>query len=136
MLAVQTQVSYTPRLFHLSSSTGWFTATEELHVSMPDTSDTPDPFPFLQEDIYNATQPGIINTIIIIVIILYNYYYKFIVALCLLDADSDVYLWMGWWPVQRNKLLQEKNAFSGLAQSRWAKDKKLALETALNYAEG
>ncbi len=43
---------------------------------------------------------------------------------------------MGWWPVQTNKLLQEKNAFSGLAQSRWAKDKKLAIETGLKYAEG
>ena len=53
-----------------------------------------------------------------------------------MDANTDIYLWMGWWPVQKNKLLQEKNAFSGLAQSRWAKDKKLALETALMYAEG
>ena len=25
---------------------------------MPDSTDTPDPFPFLQEDIYNETQPG------------------------------------------------------------------------------
>ena len=53
-----------------------------------------------------------------------------------MDAHSVIYLWMGWWPQQKNKLLQERNAFSGTAQSRWATDKKLALQTALNYAKG
>ena len=51
-------VSYTPRLFHMSSSTGWFIASEETHISMPDSADTPDPFGFLQEDLYHANQPG------------------------------------------------------------------------------
>ena len=53
-----------------------------------------------------------------------------------MDSYSVIYLWFGWWPEQKNKLLQEKNAFSGSANSRWARDKRLALQTALNYAQG
>lgn len=113
LLKIPDPVSYTPRLFHLSSSSGWFVASEEIHMSKPDSEDTPDSFPFIQENIYDAVQP----------------------TLFLLDAHSDIYVWMGWWPQQKNKLLQEKNAFSGTAQSHWARDKKLALQTALNYAE-
>ena len=67
---------------------------------------------------------------------MYIYTHVCTLALFLLDAHCDIYVWMGWWPQQKNKLLQEKNAFSGTAQSHWARDKKLALQTALNYAEG
>ena len=56
---ITTPVSYTPRLFHLSSSTGWFRAIEETHIACPeDTSLVPDHFPFIQETVYNAVQPG------------------------------------------------------------------------------
>ena len=56
-----TPASYTPRLFQLSGSTGWFKATEEIHVACPeDTAIVPDHFPFIQETIYNAVQPGIV----------------------------------------------------------------------------
>ena len=56
---VTTPVSYTPRLFHLSSSTGWFRAIEETHIACPeDMSLVPDHFPFIQETVYNAVQPG------------------------------------------------------------------------------
>ncbi|XP_019857289.1 PREDICTED: supervillin-like [Amphimedon queenslandica] len=106
--------SYTPRLFQLSGSTGWFRATEETHVACPeDISIVPDHFPFTQETIYTAVQP----------------------AVFLIDAHSVLYLWFGWWPEQKNALLREKNAFSGTAMSRWAQEKKLSLETALNYAK-
>ena len=37
---------------------------------------------------------------------------------------------------KKNALLREKNAFSGTAFSRWAQEKKLSLQTALNYAKG
>lgn len=121
--------SYTIRLFHLSSASGWFVAEELSHVSGPDTQDGFDPFPFVQEDIYDAVQPGILS----IISFCFDYYF---VALFLLDACSVIYLWMGWWPEQKNKLLQEKNAFAGTASSRWARDKKLSLQTALNYAKG
>ncbi len=54
----------------------------------------------------------------------------------LLDAQTEVYVWLGWWPQQKNKLLQEHNSTTGSAHSRWLRDKKLALQTALNYTEG
>ena len=56
---ITTPVSYIPRLFHLSSSTGWFRAIEETHIACPeDMSLVPDHFPFTQETVYNAVQPG------------------------------------------------------------------------------
>ena len=57
-------------------------------------------------------------------------------AIFLIDAQEEVYLWLGWWPQQKNTLLQEKNSLTGSAHSRWLRDKKLALQTALNYANG
>ncbi len=54
----------------------------------------------------------------------------------LLDAFTEVYVWMGWWPEQKNLLLREHNITTGSAQSRWLRDKKLALQTAQNYAQG
>ena len=62
--------------------------------------------------------------------------YILLIAVFLIDAHSVLYLWFGWWPEQKNSLLREKNAFSGTAMSRWAQEKKLSLETALNYAKG
>ena len=56
---ITTPVSYTPRLFHLSSSTGWFREIEETHIACPeDMSLVPDHLPFIQETVYNAVQPG------------------------------------------------------------------------------
>ena len=47
---ITTPVSYTPRLFHLSSSTGWFRAIEETHIACPeDMSLVPDHFPFIKQ---------------------------------------------------------------------------------------
>jgi len=57
-------------------------------------------------------------------------------AIYLLDAHYEVYIWLGWWPDQKNKLLREVNATTGSAHSRWLRDKKLALETALLYVKG
>ena len=48
-------------------------------------------------------------------------------------SQAIIYIWLGWWPNQKNKLLREVNAITGSAHSR---DKKLALETALNYVKG
>ena len=57
-------------------------------------------------------------------------------AIYLLHAHYEVYIWLGWWPDQKNKLLREVNATTGSAHSRWLRDKKLALETALLYVKG
>ena len=48
--------NYQPRLFELSSATGKFTASEVLCPSRSEPKLCP--FPFLQEDLYAAKQPG------------------------------------------------------------------------------
>ena len=57
-------------------------------------------------------------------------------AIFLLDANYEVYVWLGWWPEEKNKLLKEANATTGSAHARWLRDKKLALQTAQNYIKG
>uniref|UniRef100_A0A4W5L241 Gelsolin-like domain-containing protein n=1 Tax=Hucho hucho TaxID=62062 RepID=A0A4W5L241_9TELE len=66
--------NFTPRLFELSSSSGEFVATELFHPSRA--PDMVSSLPFLQEDLYQASQP----------------------ALFLVDNFHEVYLWQGWWP--------------------------------------
>lgn len=46
---------FTPRLYELTSTTGDFTAAEVLY---PARNNCTDAFPFLQDDIYSAVQPG------------------------------------------------------------------------------
>ena len=48
-------LSYTPRLFELSSSTGEFTASEVLATAR---NNEVEAFPFQQSDLYSAVQPG------------------------------------------------------------------------------
>ena len=57
-------------------------------------------------------------------------------AIFLLDAHYEVYVWLGWWPEQKNNLLREANVTTGSAHARWLRDKKLALQTAQNYVKG
>ena len=49
---------FSPRLFELSSSTGWFVPSEVLNTMFDNSVEDVDPFPFLQEDVYHAEQPG------------------------------------------------------------------------------
>lgn len=53
--------NFTPRLFQLSSSSGEFVAQEFFYPSR--TPDLVSAFPFLQEDLYSAPQPGNYNTL-------------------------------------------------------------------------
>lgn len=64
---------HTPRLFHLSSITKEFKATEIL---CPHRAHLPTSFPFLQDELYQVNQP----------------------ALFLLDNKNEVWIWQGWWP--------------------------------------
>ena len=57
-------------------------------------------------------------------------------ALFLLDVHYEVYVWVGWWPVQSDARFREKNQFTGDAFVRFTRDKRLAMETAINYAKG
>jgi len=49
--------TFTPRLFHLSSVSGVFEATEVINPAINHDA-VPSSFPFLQSDLYNVTQPG------------------------------------------------------------------------------
>ncbi|KAL4593587.1 supervillin-like, partial [Arapaima gigas] len=93
--------NFTPRLFQLSSSSGEFAATEFFYPSrVPELVNS---LPFLQEDLYNASQP----------------------ALFLVDNHHEVYLWQGWWP--------NDTQGTGSARIRWDADRKRAMETVLQY---
>uniref|UniRef100_UPI0037E81915 supervillin a isoform X9 n=1 Tax=Semicossyphus pulcher TaxID=241346 RepID=UPI0037E81915 len=101
MLQDPGRFNFTPRLYQLSSSSGEFSAIEFLYPSR-------DPkqvnsMPFLQEDLYAASQPG----------------------LFLVDNHHEVYLWQGWWP--------QDSESTGSARMRWDSDRKCAMETVLQY---
>ncbi|EZA60520.1 Supervillin [Ooceraea biroi] len=65
--------NHTPRLYHLSSISKKFGATEIL---CPHHADLATPFPCSQDDLYQANQP----------------------ALFLLDDKNEIWIWQGWWP--------------------------------------
>ncbi|XP_044076630.1 supervillin-like isoform X1 [Siniperca chuatsi] len=103
MLQDPGKFNFTPRLFQLSSTSGEFMATEFFHPSRA--PDLVSSLPFLQEDLYNATQP----------------------ALFLVDNFHEVYLWQGWWP--------QDSESTGSARMRWDADRKCAMETVLQYCK-
>ncbi|XP_070784604.1 supervillin a [Enoplosus armatus] len=101
MLQDPGRFNFSPRLYQLSSSSGEFAAVEFLYPAR-------DPkqvnsMPFLQEDLYAASQP----------------------ALFLVDNHHEVYLWQGWWP--------QDSESTGSARIRWDSDRKCAMETVLQY---
>lgn len=65
--------NFTPRLYHLSSTSGEFVAVELICPSRE--PNLVNSMPFHQEDLYSVTQP----------------------ALFLVDNYHEVYLWQGWW---------------------------------------
>ncbi|XP_031559748.1 supervillin-like isoform X2 [Actinia tenebrosa] len=96
---------FTPRLFELSSATGKFLFSEVLCPSRFEGKVCQ--FPFLQEDLYGAKQP----------------------ALFLLDFHFELYVWEGWIPEN------DVDCLTGTGKQRWDNDRRLAMETALKYAE-
>ncbi|KAM6989197.1 supervillin isoform 10-T10 [Tautogolabrus adspersus] len=104
MLQDPGKFNFTPRLFQLSSTSGDFVANEFFHPSRA--ADVVSSLPFLQEDLYNASQP----------------------ALFLVDNFHEVYLWQGWWP--------QDSESTGSARIRWDADRRCAMETVLQYCKG
>ncbi|KAG9471464.1 hypothetical protein GDO78_014628 [Eleutherodactylus coqui] len=104
MLQDPGKFNFTPRLFGLSSSSGEFTAAEFMYPSR--VTSLVNSMPFLQEDLYTASQP----------------------ALFLVDNHHEVYLWQGWWPTEDD--------MTGSARIRWDTDRKCAMETVLQYCKG
>uniref|UniRef100_A0A8C4NJG6 HP domain-containing protein n=2 Tax=Eptatretus burgeri TaxID=7764 RepID=A0A8C4NJG6_EPTBU len=89
----------TLRLFHLTSASGDFHAVESVCLTrLPGVTTL---LPFLQDDLYGATQP----------------------ALFLLVESDTVFIWQGWWP--------EEEDCRGSERIRWEADRTQALEIAL-----
>ncbi|XP_034717762.1 supervillin a isoform X9 [Etheostoma cragini] len=101
MLQDPGRFNFTPRLYELSSSSGEFAAVEFLYPAREPRK--VNSMPFLQEDLYTASQP----------------------ALFLVDNHHEVYLWQGWWP--------QDSESTGSARIRWDSDRKCAMETVLQY---
>ncbi|XP_037612837.1 supervillin a isoform X20 [Sebastes umbrosus] len=101
MLQDPGRFNFSPRLYQLSSSSGEFAAVEYLYPAR-DPKEV-NSMPFLQEDLYTASQPG----------------------LFLVDNHHEVYLWQGWWP--------QDSESTGSARIRWDSDRKCAMETVLQY---
>ncbi|XP_029935700.1 supervillin a isoform X5 [Myripristis murdjan] len=101
MLQDPGKFNFTPRLYQLSSSSGEFAAVEFLYPARD--PEQVNSLPFLQEDLYSASQP----------------------ALFLVDNHHEVYLWQGWWP--------QDSESTGSARIRWDSDRKCAMETVLQY---
>ncbi|KAM6900497.1 supervillin a [Xenentodon cancila] len=103
MLQDPGRFNFTPRLYQLSSSSGEFAAVEFIYPARDPTQ--VNSMPFLQEDLYTASQP----------------------ALFLVDNHHEVYLWQGWWP--------QDSESTGSARIRWDSDRKCAMETVLQYCK-
>lgn len=107
---------HTPRIFHLTSISGVFSATELFcsHLSEETTA-----YPFIQHELYSASQP----------------------ALFLIDNDYELWLWQGWWP-EMDSDSDSDNSERGYAdqtgsgQHRWQAERRAAMQTVLDYWQG
>ncbi|KAJ8953301.1 hypothetical protein NQ314_007373, partial [Rhamnusium bicolor] len=97
---------HTLRLFRMSSVTGNFVATEIL---CPHRSEYSSPYPFVQSELYSASQPG----------------------LFLIDNHHELWLWQGWWPEKEDEIDLSDQTGSGAV--RWQAERKAAMQTAINY---
>lgn len=102
LLKEETFEDYTPRLFHFTSVSGEFLFTE---IASPySNKDTRTTFPFLQNDLYSASQP----------------------ALFLLDVNSCLWLWQGWWD-------GDSEDDRGSGNVRFQAERKAAMLTVMSY---
>lgn len=103
----------TMRIFHLSSLHGPFVAQELLYPLR--SSDHISPFPFTQSDLYELHQP----------------------ALCLIDGQSELYIWQGWNDLSDDELgvqLSNANLLAGGPRDiRFTTERRCALRTAIDY---
>jgi hypothetical protein len=102
------------RIFHLSSLHGPFVAQEFIYsLRSPDHISA---FPFTQSDLYELHQP----------------------ALCLVDTDSELYIWQGWNDQSDDELgLQLSNAnllVRGPKDIRFTTERRCAFRTVIDYS--
>nr|XP_036670783.1 uncharacterized protein LOC108012451 isoform X3 [Drosophila suzukii] len=104
---------YQIRIFNFSSTQGVFKA---LELSDPlRCQDLHSPYPFSQAQLYNARQPTIF----------------------LLDDGDELWLWMGWWPLEDVKINTDERSSptndNRAGVNRWISERRAALETAVDY---
>ncbi|XP_050301678.1 uncharacterized protein LOC126739900 isoform X2 [Anthonomus grandis grandis] len=98
---------YTARLFKMSSITGSFIATE---LQCPHRSEHSSPYPFVQSELYNSSQP----------------------SLFLFDNHHELWLWQGWWP-ENDEDTELNTDQTGSGAIRWQAERRAAMQTAVNY---
>jgi len=108
LATVRGAIKNTPRLFHLTSVSGEFEAVEVVNPTRNYEKDCPVPFPVLQSDLYIPGQP----------------------ALFLVDNDTEVYLWQGWTPAEK-----EGNEKAGSNKGRFVQERICAMKTTINYCK-
>ena len=104
------------RIFHLSSLHGPFVAQELLYSLR--SSDHVSSFPFTQADLYELHQP----------------------ALCLIDANTEFYIWQGWHDQSDDELGMQLMNANLLAHNpgdiRFTVERRCAFRTAVDYYKG
>ncbi|XP_037720952.1 uncharacterized protein LOC119554215 isoform X3 [Drosophila subpulchrella] len=113
LLKTTKSFDYQIRIFNFSSTQGVFKA---LELSDPlRCQDLHSPYPFSQAQLYNARQPTIF----------------------LLDDGDELWLWMGWWPLEDVKINTDERSSptndNRAGVNRWISERRAALETAVDY---
>jgi len=102
---------FTPRCFAFDSLHGYFRFTE-----ITSTAYSPEhicPFPVLQNDLYELSQPGLV----------------------FIDLKYKMFLWQGWWPASDDETIDSKGPNTHAEKHRFDVNRKLAMESVMNYAE-
>ncbi|KPU77558.1 uncharacterized protein Dana_GF24919, isoform B [Drosophila ananassae] len=105
--------NYQLRVFNFSSTQGVFKAIELIDPLR--CQELQSPYPFSQEQLYNARQP----------------------TSFLLDDGDVLWLWMGWWPLEDVKINTDERSSptndNRAGVNRWISERRAALETAVDY---
>uniref|UniRef100_UPI00358FD281 supervillin-like n=1 Tax=Myxine glutinosa TaxID=7769 RepID=UPI00358FD281 len=103
MLLDPGKFNFSPRLFCLEVIDGTFVANEREYAARVPCDISA--MPFLQDELYGATQP----------------------AFFLVDNQQEIYLWQGWWPAGSSS--------QGPAGQQWLNTRRCAMQTTLNYCQ-
>lgn len=110
-LGVSKPFDFTPRCFAFDSLHGYF-----QHTEITSTAYHPDhicPFPIIQQDLHELSQPG----------------------LFFIDAKHKMFLWQGWWPASDDETIDATGPNTRAEKHRFDVNRKLAMQSIKNYAE-
>eukprot|EP00794_Sanderia_malayensis_P005929 gene5929-6615_t len=110
-LGVSKNFDFSPRCMYFSSIHNEFVAKEMNSSTFLPSAICP--FPITQDVLYAAPQP----------------------ALFFIDAKFKMFLWQGWWPISDEEHEDEVGPTTGAEKHRFDVNRKLAMQSILNYAE-